>query len=80
MNKLAPNIPNKIKQPAKCCVYCGKSYVKKTNLDKHIIICELLNKSKSSVIIEEEDDIPSQKNCIKYYWNLEINSINWRKK
>ena len=61
MNKLAPNIPNKIKQPAKCCVYCGKSYVKKTNLDKHIIICELLNKSKSSVIIEEEDDIPSQK-------------------
>ena len=27
MNRLAPNIPNKIKQPAKCCIYCGKSYI-----------------------------------------------------
>ena len=62
MNRLAPNIPNKIKQPAKCCVYCGKSYIKKPSLDKHIIICELLNKSKSSITIEDEhDDIPSQK-------------------
>jgi len=61
MNKLSPNIPNLIKQPAKCCVYCGKSYKKKTNLDKHIILCELLNKSKKSLVIEEEDhEIPSQ--------------------
>jgi len=56
MNKLAPNIPNRIKQPAKCCVYCGKSYIKKTNLDKHIIICELLNNSK--ITLEEDEDIP----------------------
>jgi hypothetical protein len=60
MNKLAQNIPNRIKQPAKCCVYCGKSYVKKTSLDKHIIICELLNNSKST-IIENDEDVPSQK-------------------
>ena len=61
MNRLAPNIPNKIKQPAKCCIYCGKSYIKKINLDKHVIICELLNKSKTSLTIEEDDNIPSQK-------------------
>lgn len=62
MNKLTPNIPNRIKQPAKCCIYCGKSYVKKTSLDKHTIICELLNDSKNlKYNLEEENDIPSQK-------------------
>ena len=61
MNKLAPNIPNRIKQPAKCCVYCGKSYIKKTSLDKHIVICELLNNSKHLTVIENEDEVPSQK-------------------
>lgn len=65
MNKLSLPIPNRIKQPAKCCVYCGKSYIKKTNLDKHIIICELLSNSKKLITIEHEDEdevnIPSQK-------------------
>jgi uncharacterized protein YeeX (DUF496 family) len=61
MNKLAPNIPNRIKQSAKCCVYCGKSYIKKTSLDKHTVICELLNNSKHSTVIENEDEVPSQK-------------------
>jgi len=62
MNKLANNIPNKIKQPALCCVYCGKSYVKRINLDKHLVICELLQKGKrNSLIIEDEEPIPSQR-------------------
>ena len=63
MNKLTNNIPNRIKQPAQCCIYCGKSYIKRTNLDKHIVICELLHKrNKSSLIIEdEEESLPSQK-------------------
>lgn len=63
MNKLANDIPNRIKQPALCCVHCGKSYVKRVNLNKHIIVCELLQRSKTSrgVKYEEEDDIPSQK-------------------
>lgn len=62
MNKLT-NIPNKIKQPAQCCVHCGKSYVKRVNLDNHVIICELLhNRKKSSLIIEDDEEtIPSQK-------------------
>jgi len=72
MNRIAPNIPNRIKQPEKCCLYCGKSYVKKTNLDKHIIVCELLNNSKKSITLEDEDDhdIPSQKKL--YHILLEL--------
>ena len=46
MNRLTNNIPNKIKQPAQCCVNCGKSYMKRDNLDKHLVICDLLQRSK----------------------------------
>jgi len=53
MNQLY-NIPNKIKQPSQCCCYCGKTYKSKTNMDKHIILCELLYKSKRSVEEDEE--------------------------
>jgi hypothetical protein len=61
MNKIAQNIPNMIKQPAQCCVHCGKSYKKRTNLDKHVILCELLNKTKKNMVINDEEDIPSQR-------------------
>lgn len=62
MNKLTNNIPNRIKQPSQCCVNCGKSYVKRTNLDKHIVICELLHRSKKSSFPEDEEEaLPSQK-------------------
>ena len=70
MNKLAPKIPNLIKQPAQCCTYCGKSYKIKTNLDKHIELCELINKSKSFIIEDEEDDIPSQKKIYRMLLEL----------
>jgi len=57
------NIPNKIKQPAQCCIHCGKSYIKRVNLDKHVIICELLhNRRKSSLVIDDEEPLPSQRN------------------
>ena len=62
MNKLDNNIPNRIKQPAQCCVHCGKSYVKRSNLDKHIVLCDLLQKSKKSKNIEEDEEpLPSQR-------------------
>ena len=66
MNRLAPNIPNKIKQPAQCCIYCGKSYTKITSLNKHTVICDLLQKGKkrsssSSLRIEDEEPLPSQR-------------------
>jgi hypothetical protein len=60
MNTINTMIPNRIKQPAQCCVYCGKSYIKKTSLHKHVILCELLENSKKP---DDEDlvDIPSQR-------------------
>lgn len=61
MNKIAQNIPNLIKQPTQCCIYCGKSYKKKSNLDKHVNLCELLNISKKKMVVEDEEDIPSQR-------------------
>ncbi len=30
---------NKIKQSAMCCIYCGKSYKVRLNLEKHLILC-----------------------------------------
>lgn len=72
MNKIAQNIPNMIKQPAQCCIHCGKSYKKRTNLDKHVILCELLNKSKKtfSLEIEEDEDIPSQRKMFEILLEL----------
>lgn len=70
MNKLASNIPNKIKQPSLCCVYCGKSYIKRVNLDKHLVICELLQKTKTKTSInpiidslynDEAEPLPTQR-------------------
>ena len=54
---------NKIKQPSQCCIHCGKSYKKRTNLDKHVVICELLQISKKKKQIIDDDAIeqlPSQ--------------------
>jgi len=68
MKNLNNEIANKIKQPSLCCVNCGKSYKKRDNLNKHNVICDLLQKSRQQYkqpnkIIEEDDDepIPSQK-------------------
>jgi hypothetical protein len=43
-----------------CCTWCGKGYKTKINLDKHVILCELINKSskkRSNKNNEEYDDI-----------------------
>jgi|Laugresbdmm110sn_2_1035109.scaffolds.fasta_scaffold15004_1 hypothetical protein len=53
--------------PKKTCTYCLKKYTNKTSLDKHILICCLLYKSKRQIKIEEEEsqDIPTYKElCI----------------
>jgi hypothetical protein len=70
MNKIAATIPNKIKQPAQCCKYCGKSYMKKINLDNHVILCELLNNSKIKTIVDDDEEVPSQRKM--YEMILEI--------
>ena len=70
MNKLANEIPNKIKQPAICCVNCGKNYKKRVNLDKHSVLCDLLQRSKTrqntnpvleQLLKEEDEPMPSQR-------------------
>ena len=66
MNKFAI-IPNRIKQPAICCVYCGKGYKSRTGYEKHAILCELMDRTKKKKklrIIDQDDDneiIPSNK-------------------
>ena len=70
MNKLS-NLPNRIKQPAICCTYCGKGYKSRNAFDKHLILCEILSKAKNNhknknnnaiqLDIEEDDDIPSNR-------------------
>ena len=53
---------NKIKLSPTCCIICGKSYKTRTTLEKHLLLCELLKRSKSSSLIEEDEkDIPSQR-------------------
>jgi hypothetical protein len=54
-----------------CCTWCGKSYKTRVNLDKHVILCELIHKSskkhgsnKNSDLTdlnEIGDDLPSPK-------------------
>ena len=76
MNKISQNIPNLIKQPSQCCIYCGKSYKKKTNMEKHTFICELINESKKRKNLindcEEEEVIPSNRKM--YQILLELGS------
>ena len=71
MNRIIIKNQNLIKQPAQCCIYCGKSYKRKTNLSKHVELCELINNSKKCVIADdEEDDIPSQKKMYRILLEL----------
>ena len=55
---------NRIKLSAQCCIHCGISYKKRENLDKHIIFCDLINKSKNKKYLEDDDEliIPCPKN------------------
>jgi hypothetical protein len=45
------------------CYCCGKTYKKRETLDKHIVLCEIIDKSKKkkSTTVENEEIIPSQK-------------------
>jgi hypothetical protein len=62
------DIPNRIKQAPQCCVYCGKIYKTRSNMNKHINLCELIHKNKRGQ--EEEIELPSQKNMFKMLLEL----------
>jgi len=74
MNKLVGNIPNRIIQPARCCIHCGKSYVKRDSLEKHILLCDLLHSKISTD--DEFEKIPSTK--IMYKMLLELGQKYYR--
>lgn len=68
-----------IKQPGECCCYCGKIYKKKTNLEKHVNLCELLNNSKKPTKYQEDKhDIPSQRKIYEILLELgnKFNRLN----
>jgi len=59
---LLQTLPNKVQQSKECCQHCGKRYKTRTNLQKHLLLCELIRGRKSTkIVVEEEEDIPSQK-------------------
>ena len=68
-------IPNRIKQPAICCVYCGKGYKSRPGCDKHTILCELIDRTKKKkklLILDdvEEETIPSNQRM--YHMMIEL--------
>jgi hypothetical protein len=73
MNKFTI-LPNRIKQPAICCVYCGKGYKSRTGYEKHAILCELIDRTKKKKklrIIDEIDEVmPSNRQM--YHMLLEL--------
>ena len=75
---MSNDTPNRIKQPAHCCVHCGKNYKKRENLNKHMPTCEFLQKSKKSTL-EEDDILPSYKDLCKIVSQL-VKSNNALKK
>lgn len=66
-------LTNRTCQSAICCIYCGKNYKSRNGLEKHILLCEIIHKSRkkqNNQIIEDEEELPSQK--IMYKMLLEI--------
>ena len=64
------NIPNRIKQPPQCCVHCGKIYKTKVNLNKHIILCDLIYSSKVTRNNDYEYEVPSQRRMYQILMEL----------
>jgi hypothetical protein len=73
MNKFTI-LPNRIKQPAICCVYCGKGYKSRTGYEKHAILCELIDrtKKKKKLRILDDDDEVMPSNRQMYHMLLEL--------
>jgi hypothetical protein len=71
------SISNKIKQHDYGCSYCGKGYKLKPALDKHVLLCELIDSSKkrkhSLSRTDDEDDTPTPSNKKLYKMLQELN-------
>jgi len=64
-------IYNNTKQTSQCCLHCGKGYKTRINLEKHLLLCELLHKSKRiSITDDDELELPSQKQMFQMLLEL----------
>jgi len=71
---------NKVKHSALCCIYCGKSYKTKLNLDKHLILCEITHKSKRQQNTSENDNDFNDPVNYHYYDSIQNNPTTSTKK
>ena len=71
------NNQNRILEQGFCCAHCGKNYKTRTNLNKHLVLCETLVRAKtySKNPKKEEDEIeflPTQKQMYKIILDLAL--------
>ena len=52
---------HRINNSCLCCIYCGKSYKTKINLDKHLVLCEIIHRSKNNKQPDDDIELPSQR-------------------
>lgn len=70
--------PNKIKQSCLCCIYCGKSYKTRNNMDKHVVLCETIYRSKNNKPLSLQEDeiediqLPTQKQMYNIILELTV--------
>uniref|UniRef100_A0A6C0BBC8 C2H2-type domain-containing protein n=1 Tax=viral metagenome TaxID=1070528 RepID=A0A6C0BBC8_9ZZZZ len=57
-----------------CCNYCGKGYTRKTSLQRHVLLCEIVHKTKREKICDQEEttDIPSRQQLYQIIQELAI--------
>ena len=71
MNLHNTNISNITNKHLQCCIYCDKGYKNRSNLEKHINLCELVHKSKKYRNDEDEEfELPSQKKMFQMLLEL----------
>jgi hypothetical protein len=56
MQKYETDEKNKIKHSVMCCIYCGKSYKTRINLEKHLILCEISHSQSNNNNNNNNDD------------------------
>ena len=69
MNNSIISLQSKRSNDVCCCVHCGKGYKTRTNMEKHLILCEIVHK-KPRDDDEFENNLPSQKMMYKMILEL----------
>jgi hypothetical protein len=71
---------NSNKAIATCCKSCGKSYTRKSSLERHQILCEIMlkcrNKRDNQIDKEENDDLPSHSQLCKIVQELAYKCVS----